>query len=292
MKVFITGATGWVGAAVVAELLKAGHQVTGLVRSGDKAAALTASGAVALPGTLDDLDLLRDAAQAADAVVHTAFNHDFSRFAESAQQDRRAIETLGSALKGSTRPLLVTAWLAHLTPGRFATEQDVAPTDPGYPRQSEAAAMALAEQGVRAGIVRLAASVHGSGDHGFIAALVRLAREKGVSAFLDDGLNRWTGVHRSDAARLYRLVLEQDRPEPVYHAVADESVTGKMLAEVIGARLGVPVASRGREHFGWLAFFLGADMPASSTHTRSALGWTPTGPDMITDLRQGDYFAG
>ncbi|WP_246580078.1 NAD(P)H-binding protein [Candidatus Sodalis endolongispinus] len=189
MKVFITGATGWVGSAVVAELLKSGHQVTGLVRSRDKAATLTASGAVALPGTLDDLTLLRQAAQAADAVIHTAFNHDFSRFAQSAQQGRLAIETLGGALKGSTRPLLVTAGLAHLTPGRVATEQDVAPTEPRYPRQSEAAAMALVAQGVRAGIVRLAASVHGSGDHDFIAALVSLAREKGVSAFLDDGQN-------------------------------------------------------------------------------------------------------
>lgn len=291
MKVFVTGATGWVGSAVVAELIHSGHQVTGLVRSSDKAAALTASGAAALHGTLDDLDLLRRAASEADAVVHTAFNHDFSRFAQSAQQDRIAIETLGSVLKGTPRPLLVTAGLAHIAPGRVATEQDVAPAELGYPRQSEAAANALTAQGVRACIVRLAASVQGSGDHGFIAAMIALAREKGVSAYLGDGQNRWASVHRSDAARLYRLALEQANPEPIYHAVADESICCKDIAAVIGEQLGLPVESREREHFGWLANFLGADMPASSVHTRARLGWTPCGPDLLTDLRQGDYFA-
>ncbi len=291
MRVFVTGATGWVGSVLVEELLGAGHQVTGLARSDDKAALLAASGATVLRGTLDDLDTLRGAASAADAVVHTAFNHDFSRFAENAEQDRRAIETLGAGLAGSDRPLLVTSGLALLAPGRIATEADEPPSDPSYPRRSEAAAKALATRGVRAATVRLAPSVHGIGDHGFMRILIGLAREKGVAAYIGEGLNRWPGVHRLDAARLYRLVLEQGATEPAYHAVADEGVPFKEIAAVIGRRLGLPVASRGREHFGWFADFAGADMPASSERTRSLLDWTPTGPDLLTDLDQPGYDA-
>ena len=291
MRVFVTGATGWVGSAVVRELVDAGHQVTGLARSSDKAAALARTGAEVLHGTLDDHDALRGAASAADAVIHTAFNHDFSRFAENAEQDRRAIETLGSALEGSDRPLLVTGGLALLAPGRVATEADLAPTNPAYPRKSEAAARALAERGVRATTLRLSPSVHGLGDHGFIPILIGMAFEKGVSAYLGDGLNRWPAVHRMDAGHLYRLVLEHGATEPAYHAVADEGVPVKDIAEVIGRRLGLPVEPRGREHFGWFADFVGADAPASSARTRSLLGWTPTGPDLLTDIDQAGYYA-
>jgi len=290
MRIFVTGATGWVGSAVVQELVGAGHQVTGLARSDDKAAALAATGAEVLRGTLDDLEVLRSAALAADAVIHTAFNHDFSKLAENAQQDRRAIETLGSALEGSGRPLLVTSGVALLAPGRVATEADVPSSAPSYPRKSEAAARALAERGVRAATVRLPPSVHGLGDHGFIPILIGMARAKGVSAYIGEGLNRWPGVHRLDAGRLYRLALEQGTTAAAYHAVADEGVPFKDIAEVIGRRLGLPVESRDREHFGWFGDFVGADMPASSERTRSLLGWEPTGPDLLTDIDQPSYY--
>ena len=288
MHVFVTGATGWVGSAVVQELIRAGHRVTGLARSDEKAATLTATGAKVLRATLDDLDALRHAAAAADAVIHTGFNHDFSRFVASCEQDRRAIEALGSALEGSSRPLLVTSGLSGLARG--ATEADL--PNPASPRKSEAAARALAERGVRAATVRLAPSVHGLGDHGFIPIVIRLAREKGVSAYLGEGRNAWAGVHRLDAAGVYRLALEQGVTESVYHAVADEAVPFKAIAEVIGRRLGLPVASREREHFGWFANMAGADMAASSARTRALLGWTPGGPGLLADLDQPGYYAG
>jgi nucleoside-diphosphate-sugar epimerase len=290
MHVFVTGATGWVGSAVVKELIGAGHQVTGLSRSEAKAGALAAAGATVLLGTLDDLDVLRHAASAADAVIHTAFNHDFSKMAENSAQDFRAIETLGAALEGSDRPLLVTSGVALLAPGRLATEADLPPSTKSWPRKSEVAALALAARGVRVATVRLAPSVHGAGDHGFIPILIGLAREKGVSAYVGEGLNRWPGVYRLDAARLYRLALEQGATEPVYHAIADEGVAFKDIAAVIGRRLGIPVESRGPEHFGWFGGFAGADMPASSAHTQSVLGWEPTGPDLLRDIDQAAYF--
>ena len=290
MRVFVTGATGWVGSVVVNELVDAGHQVTGLARSDEKAAALATTGAEALRATLDDLDALHSAASAAEAVIHLAFNHDFSKFAENAEQDQRAIETLGSALEGSDRPLLVTSGVALLAPGKVATEADLPPDIPSYPRKSEAAARALAERGVRATTVRLSPSVHGLGDHGFMSILIGLAREQGVSAYLDQGLNRWPGVHQLDAGRLYRLVLEHGATEPAYHAVADEGVPFKDIAEVIGRRLGLPIEQRGREHFGWFADFAGLDMPASSARTRLLLGWEPTGPDLLTDIDQPGYY--
>lgn len=288
MHVFVTGATGWVGSAVVQELIRAGHPVTGLARSDEKAVTLAASGAKVLRATLDDLNALRHAASAADAVIHTGFNHDFSKFVESCEQDRRAIEALGSGLEGSGRPLLVTSGLSGLARG--ATEADL--PSPGSPRQSEAAARALAERGVRAATVRLAPSVHGLGDHGFIPIVIRLAREKGVSAYLGEGRNCWAGVHRLDAARVYRLALEQGVTEPVYHAVADEAVPFKAIAEAIGRRFALPVASREREHFGWFASMAGADMAASSARTRALLGWTPSGPGLLADLDQPGYYAG
>jgi len=288
MKVFVTGATGWVGSAVVDELLRAGHAVAGLVRAEEKAAALAATGAQVVRGTLDDLEALRQAASAADAVVHTAFDHDFSKFAENAEQDRRAIAALGSALEGSDRPLLVTSGLSGFARG--ATESDSA--NPVWPRKSEQGAQAVRERGVRVATVRLAPSVHGLGDHGFVPILVGMARQQGVSAFIGAGDNCWSGVHRSDAARLYRLALEQGVTETAYHAVADEAVPFKAIAEVIGGRLGVPVESRDREHFGWFAGMAGADMAASSERTRRLLGWAPTGPGLLADLDLAGYYAG
>jgi nucleoside-diphosphate-sugar epimerase len=291
MRVFVTGATGWVGSAVVDQLVGAGHQVTGLARSGDKAAVLAASGAEVLRGTLDDLDVLQGAASAADAVIHTAFNHDFSRFAENCEQDRRAIEALGRALQGSDRPLLVTAGVVLSAPGTVTTEADVPSSDPSYPCRSEAAAMALAERGVRACTVRLPPSVHGLGDHGFMAILIALAREKGVSAYIGEGLNRWPAVHRLDAARVYRLALEHGATERAYYAVAEQGVAFRRIAEVIGRRLGLPVESRAPGHFGWFGGFAGADVPASSARTRALLGWEPTGPDLLADIDQPGYYA-
>lgn len=290
MHVFVTGATGWVGSAVVKELIGAGHRVTGLVRSADKAPALAATGATVLRGTLDDLDVLTSAAAGADAVIHTAFNHDFSKFAENSEQDRRAIETLGAALEGSDRPLLVTSGVARLAPGRVGTEADMPVPHPSMPRKSEAAAQALAARGVRVATVRLAPSVHGLGDHGFIPILIRIARETGVSAYIGDGQNRWPGVHVQDAARLYRLALEHGVTERAYHAIADEGVAFRDIAEVIGRRLGVPVESRARDHFGWFGDFAGADMPASSSRTREVLGWDPTHAGLLQDIDQPGYF--
>ncbi|MGE0524169.1 MAG: SDR family oxidoreductase [Variibacter sp.] len=287
MHVFVTGATGWVGSAVIDELLNAGHRVTGLVRDRSKAAALTAAGAEIIEGTLDDLDALRSGASAADAVIHTAFNHDFSKFLENAAQDQRAIEAMGSALEGTDRPIIVTSGLSGLPRG--ATEADL--PNPASPRKSEAAAREIAGRGVKAAAIRLAPSVHGVGDHGFVPILVRLARETGVSAYIGDGSNCWAGVHRLDAAKVYRLALEQGVTEPVYHAVADEAVPFKDIAEVIGRHLGLPIESRPREHFGWFANMAGAEMAVSSAHTRELLEWQPAGPSLLTDLDQPGYFA-
>jgi nucleoside-diphosphate-sugar epimerase len=250
--------------------------------------ALAATGAQVVRGTLDDLDMLRTAASAADAVVHTAFNHDFSKFAENAEQDRRAIAALGGALEGSDRPLLVTSGLSGLPRG--ATEADAAQSV--WPRKSEQAAQAAREGGVRVATVRLAPSVHGIGDHGFVPILVRMARQHGVSAFIGAGENCWSGVHRLDAARLYRLALEQGATETAYHAVADETVPFKAIAEVIGRQLGLPVESRDREHFAWFAGMAGGDMAVSSERTRKLLGWVPSGPSLLADLDQSAYYTG
>ena len=286
MHVFVTGATGWVGAAVVDDLIEAGHMVTGLARDPEKAAALAWKGAQVVRATLEDESALRNAAAAADAVIHTAFNHDFSKFPESAALDQRVIEALGSALAGSRRPLLVTSGLLGLPRG--ATEADI--PNPASPRKSETAARALAERGVHAATVRLAPSVHGLGDYGFVPLLIRMAREKGVSAYIDDGANAWAGVHRLDAARVYRLALEQGVTQQAYHAVADESVPFKEIAKVIGRRLGLPVEPRPAEHFGWFAHFAGTNMSASAEQTRRLLGWKPEGPDLLADLDQPGYY--
>lgn len=290
MRVLVTGATGWVGSAVVRELLQAGHSVVGLVRSELKIQGLSEQGAIPLVGSLDDLERLQRAAMQVDAVVHTAFNHDFSRFVENCEQDRRAIEALGAALEGSSKPLLVTSGVAHLAQGRAAVEGDVPQDVPGYPRRSEAAARALAARGVRVGVVRLAPTVHGVGDHGFIPGLIRLARETGVSAYLQEGANLWPAVHRLDAARLYRLALESGVEQPVYHAIAEEGIPFREIAAAIARGLDLPLEARGADHFGWFAAFAGMDVAASSERTRRALGWVPEYPGLLEDLAGSAYF--
>lgn len=289
MHVFLTGASGWVGSAVAEDLLAAGHQVTGLVRNAQKAQALVALGMQVVTGTLDDHQLLHDGASRADAVIHTAFNHDFSRFSENCAQDERAIQILGEALHGSDRPLLVTSGVAMIAPGRLATENDLPFVAPAYPRRSEAAARELADKGVRAATIRLSPTVHGLGDHGFIPILMDLAKQTGVSAWPEDAENRWAAVHRRDAATLYRLALETGMTQAVYHAVAEEGILFRDIAQAIGKHLGVPAEPRAREHFGWFADFASLNMAASSEQTRAVLGWNPTHPTLLADLAQAQY---
>jgi nucleoside-diphosphate-sugar epimerase len=293
MRVFVTGATGFIGSAIVEELVNAGHQVLGLARSGTAAKSLVAAGADVHRGSLEDLESLRSGAVAADGVIHTAFIHDFSNYGPAAEADRRAIETLGDALAGSDRPLIVTSGtLLAQRQGLLATEEDA--HNPSFPRKSEEAAMALVARGVRASVLRLPPSVHGNGDHGFVPRLIGIAREKGVSAFIRDGLNRWPAVHRLDAAHLYRLVLEKGTAGTSYHGVADEGVPTREIAEAIGRGLNLRVVSKSSEeaadHFGWMALFFGIDGPASSAQTRERLGWRQTGAGLIADLNAQHYF--
>ena len=306
MRIFITGATGWIGSAVVPELIGARHQVLGLARSDTSAAALAAAGAEVQRGTLDDLDTLRRAADTSDGVIQLAFNHDLAfsgRFHDAADAERRAVETVGEALAGSDRPFVIASGMAGLAPGRVVTERDGHGTDPAVaaprsgPQSRHATAewvLSLASRGVRSSIVRLAPTVHGDGDNGFMATIVRIARDTGVSGYIGDGANRWPAVHRLDAAHLFRLALEKAPAGSTLHAVGDEGVPIRRVAEVIGRHLGVPVVSISAEdagrHFGFLAGFLATDSSASSALTRELLGWQPVHPGLIEDLDQGHYF--
>ncbi|QKZ13706.1 SDR family oxidoreductase [Spirosoma sp. KUDC1026] len=293
MRVFLTGASGFVGSAIVQELIRAGHQVVGLVRSESSAKALTQAGGEPFMGDLGDIDGLKRGADAADAVIHTAFTHDFANFAAAAAADKQVIEAVGKTLAGSNRPLITTGGLLGIKPGNgdLITEDD-ASTSPV--RLSEAATMAQTALGVRTSVIRLAPSVHGTGDHGFIATLINIARTKGVSAYIGEGTNRWPGVHRLDAARLYRLVLENGTAGSRYNGTAETGLPLRQIAELIGERLNLPVVSidpdEAASHFGWMALFARMDAPSSNQQTRDRLGWEPTHPDLRNDLNAGFYF--
>jgi nucleoside-diphosphate-sugar epimerase len=306
MRIFVTGASGWIGSAVVAELLGSGHEVVGLARSDASAGAITAAGAEVHRGSLDDLDSLREGAAACDGVIHLAFKHEIAfsgDFQGAVDADRRAIEALGETLAGSDRPLLIASGTLGLAPGRLATERDGHDADPaqaspgGGPSGRLATAeltLALADREVRSVVVRLPPTVHGDGDSGFVATLVAIARDRGVAGYIGDGSSRWPAVHVTDAARLFHLALERAPARSTLHAVADEGVPTRDIAEVISRRLSLPTASvapaDAAEHFTWLSGFIGLDSPASSELTRELLGWQPTGPGLLADLDQGHYF--
>lgn len=294
MRVFVTGATGFIGSAIVKELIGAGHKVLGLARSEQSAASLAAAGVEVHRGSLDDLDSLRSGAASADGVIHAAFIHDFSKFKENCDIERRAVAALGDALAGSDKPLIVTSGTA-LVAGRLATENDAATTGTSNPRvASEEAAALVAARGVRVSVLRLPPTVHGDGDHAFVPLLIGVAREKGVAAYVGEGLNRWPAVHRFDAGHLYRLILENGAAGARYHGNAEEGVAFRDIARVIGKRLNVPVVSMTREeateNFGWFAHFAAIDNPTSSEQTRQQLGWQPKHPALIADLDRDRYF--
>jgi nucleoside-diphosphate-sugar epimerase len=292
MRVFVTGATGFIGSAIVEELIAGGHEVLGLSRSDTGAAALTAAGAKVLRGSLQDLESLKRGAAAADGVIHCAFIHDFTTFAANCATDQAAIEAMGGALAGSNKPFIATSGVLGLAPGRVGTEEDSPGSD--LPRKSEEAGLALVSQGVRAIVIRLSPSVHGDGDHGFVPMLIQAARDKGFAAYVGEGKNRWPAVHRRDTARLYRLALEKGTAGARFHGVADEGIPVRDIAEIIGKRAGVPAVSRSAEEtgaaLGFLGYVLGMDAPTSSKLTQDRLGWKPTHVGLIRDLEEGRYF--
>jgi nucleoside-diphosphate-sugar epimerase len=292
MRVFVTGATGFIGSAVVKELIGAGQQVLGMARSDAGAKSLEAAGAQAHRGDLEDLEILRSGAVESDAVIHTAFRHDWSRFAESCELDKRAIEAIGAVLQGSSRPFIVSSGVG-VAQGRAATEDDPPfPSSPYLPRVSEVTAVALMERGVHASVMRLP-QVHDTVKQGLVTPLIAVARAKGVSAYVGEGQNRWPAAHVTDVARLYRLALEKGTAGARYHAVSEEGVRLKDIAAAIGRGLNVPVISisqeQAQEHFGFLGFFAGRDPLTSSAQTRAKLGWNPTGPSLLTDLGNMRY---
>ncbi len=295
MKVFITGATGFVGSAIVQELISAGHEVLGLARNEAAADLLTAAGAQAHRGDLEDLESLKRGALAADGVIHTGFIHDFTRYKECCEVDRRAIEAIGEALKGTDKPFIVTSGTALLTSGNLAVETDTRAADNPNPRLTEEAADTVATSGVRVSVVRLPPSVHGEGDHGFVPILINIAREKGTSVYRGDGNNLWPAVHRLDAAKLFRLALEKNAEGGTrYHGVAEEGIPFKKIAEVIGRRLGLPVISKTPDeaemHFDWFEHFAAFNNPTSSTQTKAQLNWNPVNINLTEDIDNDYYF--
>lgn len=292
MRVFVTGATGFIGSAIVQDLLGAGHQVLGLSRSDAGTAALEKAGATVHRGSLEDTKSLQRGAQEADAVIHTAFIHDFSKFAENSDIDRRAILEMSEVLAGTNKPLIVTSGMLGLPQGRPATEDDA--VSAASPRKSEEAGLLAATKGVRAMVVRLPPSVHGDGDHGFVPALIHAARESGHAIYVGDGANRWPAVHRFDAATLYRLALETGAGGATYHAVGDEGIPTREIAEAIANRLQLPAVSKTREEASALLGFIGhvfaVDVACSSALTQTRLGWRPTGVGLLRDLEIGTYF--
>ena len=294
MRVFLTGANGWIGSIIARDLVAAGHAVVGLVRSKEKGEALAAAGVTPLLGDLGDLDAIRKGAREADGLVHTAFGVDFSRIKEMAQEEVRAIETFGEVFAGSDRPIIVTGGVGLLPSGRIFTEDERPPIIPEFPRASEQTAFALAGRGLRTMVVRNPRSVHGPGEtHGFVPMLAAVAREKGVSAWVGDGANLWPSVHRLDAARVYTLALERGVGGEAYHAIAEEGTPYRLIAEAIGRQLGVPARSlspqEAQAHFGPLAMWVAGNGPASSAATREALGWAPREVGIIADIERPDY---
>jgi nucleoside-diphosphate-sugar epimerase len=299
MRVFVTGATGFVGSAVVKELIAANHQVLGLARSDSSAEALAAAGAKVQRGDVENLDSLRQGAASSEAVIHTAFIHDFTKFKQNCEIDRHAIDALGYALEGTQRPLIVTSGTGLVSGSKVATEDDAPPSGPSaIPRvASEEAAASLAARGIHVSIIRLPPSVHGHADHGFVPHLTALAREKGLSAYVADGTNPWPAVHRLDAAKLYRLILEKGfTPGQRFHAVAEEGIPFRDIAAVIARRLNLPLISKSSEeaasHFGWFAHFAAMGNPSSSAVTRHHTAWRPTQPGLIEDVASPAYDAG
>jgi nucleoside-diphosphate-sugar epimerase len=294
MRVFVTGASGFIGTATTKELIANGHEVLGLARSDANAAALEKLGAKVHRGSLEDLDSLRKGAKETDGTIHLAFIHDFTKFAENGQIDRRAIEAMGEVLEGTNKPLIVTSGTGLIAPGVVSTEDMRRDSGPHVPRVSEQAGLAYASRGVRAIAIRLPQVHGGGGKAGLITYLLEGARRKGAAAYVDEGTERWAAAHRQDVARLYRLALEKGVADGIYHAVGEEGVPMRQVIDVIGRALNVPVVSIGKEeagdYYGPLAMFAGLDMPASSALTQQRLGWTPTGIGLIADISQPGYF--